>query len=51
MGLAKALSLWFVVRWASWSTDQNVFAHLKAISGEISSKTAVKPAVKEANDS
>lgn len=25
MVLAKALSLWFVVRWASWSTDQNVF--------------------------
>lgn len=28
IGLAKAL-LWFVVRWASWSTDQNVFTYSK----------------------
>lgn len=50
IGLAKALSSWFVVRWASWSTKQNVFTYSKAISGEISSKTIVKPAIKEANN-
>lgn len=29
IGLAKGLSLWFVVRWASWSTNQNIFTYSK----------------------